>query len=250
MDLRERPEASFVRHPWETARCDHFLSVARVFAPARGLRSVLDVGAGDAWVAGELARASSDCRVTCWDLGYTPEVVAGLAAQAPEGVEFAASQPSRRFDLILLLDVLEHVEKDDLLLGDLVRGNLEPGGRVIVSVPAWPGLFSRHDVALGHHRRYRPAEARALVEGADLRMLAGGGLFHGLLSLRFLGRLLERRGEPAETEADPLAWSGSPGLARFVAAGLRLENALSRALARRRVELPGLSWWAVCEKSA
>jgi SAM-dependent methyltransferase len=249
MDLRELPDSSFIRHPWETARCAHFLSQVRAYDPARGAGAILDVGAGDGLIAGELARELPASHVTCWDLGYTSEVVAQLRMQTPE-LEFVSSRPNASFDLILLLDVLEHVEKDAALLEDLVAGSLRPGGRVIVSVPAWPGLFGAHDVALGHHRRYRPAEGRSLVVGAGLEILACGGLFHGLLPVRWLARRLEpeeRSSQPAE--ASPLVWNRGERLAGLVERALRLETSLSRLLARRQIEIPGLSWWAVCEKS-
>lgn len=64
-----------------------------------------------------------------------------------------------RFDTIVCLNVLEHVEDD---LGGLrvMRTLLAPGGRLVLLVPALPALFGALDEALGHHRRYTPRELR------------------------------------------------------------------------------------------
>lgn len=249
MDLRELPDASFVRHPWETARCAHFLQVIRSGAPHA--QRVLDVGAGDALIARKIALEWPDSEVVCWDLGYTPELVASLRVQDAERLEFVSERPASTFDLILLLDVLEHVEKDREFLQDLVSRNLDVNGRVIMSVPAWPGLYGAHDHALGHYRRYTPSAARALLLASGLRPLVAGGLFHTLLPARWLGGWLagESVAGSEGTEAEPLIWGGSAWSARIVDRLLRAEAALSRGLARSQVGLPGLSWWAVCEKS-
>ncbi|MDH3700777.1 MAG: class I SAM-dependent methyltransferase [Alphaproteobacteria bacterium] len=58
-----------------------------------------------------------------------------------------------RYNTILYIDVLEHIEDD---LGELVAAArlLAPGGRLVVLAPAWQWLFSPFDAAIGHFRRY------------------------------------------------------------------------------------------------
>ncbi len=65
------------------------------------------------------------------------------------------------YDVVLLADVLEHVERDHDFLRDLIA-QLKPGATLIITVPAHPWLWSPHDAALGHHRRYTLATLRAL----------------------------------------------------------------------------------------
>jgi SAM-dependent methyltransferase len=67
-----------------------------------------------------------------------------------------------RFDLIVMTDVLEHLEDDAGSLRAL-RTRLKPGGRLLLTVPASPWLWSEHDVTHHHLRRYRPAELRAVA---------------------------------------------------------------------------------------
>lgn len=67
---------------------------------------------------------------------------------------------NHEFEVILLLDVLEHVVDDASFLSDLAH-LMAPGSWLIVTVPAHPFLWSTHDRVLGHQRRYVP---KALLE--------------------------------------------------------------------------------------
>src|ERR1700689_284356 len=58
------------------------------------------------------------------------------------------------FDLAVSLDVVEHLEDDIAALREL-RRVVAPGGRLLVTVPAYQWLWSRHDVLNHHHRRFR-----------------------------------------------------------------------------------------------
>jgi len=72
-------------------------------------------------------------------------------------------------DLVLSTDAWEHVVEHEEVAAEAARV-LRPGGRLFVAVPAGMDLWSDHDVALGHHRRYDREGLVALVEGAGLRV--------------------------------------------------------------------------------
>lgn len=74
-----------------------------------------------------------------------------------------------RFDTVVSSNVLEHIERDQQVAASLA-GLLEPGGRMVVLVPGMPSLFSDLDRELGHYRRYRPQDLRALLENAGLEV--------------------------------------------------------------------------------
>src|SRR5439155_683450 len=70
-------------------------------------------------------------------------------------------------DAVLLLDVLEHLD-DDVAALVTARRALRPGGLLVITVPAYRWLWSGHDVALGHRRRYTARELSRVVERAGL----------------------------------------------------------------------------------
>jgi SAM-dependent methyltransferase len=70
-------------------------------------------------------------------------------------------------DLVMALDVLEHLDDDATAARELARV-LRPGGRALVAVPADPLLWSDHDVAIGHHRRYVRGSLDAVLRSAGL----------------------------------------------------------------------------------
>ncbi len=246
MDLIERGRSD-ARHPWELAR---FRFVRRALERG-GLLSdasaLLDIGSGDAWLAAQLrGELNPAARVVCWDANYSAGDRASLALAHPR-IEFAAERPSGRFDLLLLLDVLEHVEDDRGFLAGIVDGVAASGAHALVTVPAWQAVFSRRDTALGHYRRYSTSSARALLQSAGLRIVEDGGLFHSLLPMRAAAVALGRmRGATDGAGVNPIAWSRGPAVTRALTGVLAAEARVSLALARLRVNLPGLSYWALC----
>ncbi len=238
------------RHPWERRRAAFFGETLASVRPARDVRW-LDAGAGDGWLAGTLrANVAPGARLTCWDANYADEEIGELRQAAP-GVDFVRDAPPGPFDLITAFDVLEHVE-DDVAFVATLHERLRPGGTLLVSVPAWPMLYGPHDEVLAHHRRYRPREARALVLGAGFTIRRAGGLFHSLLPVRVVQRLAVRAGlttGTTTTEVPALHWSWPEAPTRVVLGALATDNGLSALASRVGLELPGLTWWAVCERS-
>lgn len=75
----------------------------------------------------------------------------------------------KKFDLICLFDVLEHVREDaDSLI--VLKELLSSRGKIIITVPAYPLLWSDHDVALHHFRRYTRRSLRKVIETSGLRV--------------------------------------------------------------------------------
>lgn len=248
MDLRERG-SSLQRHPWEIARYDFFAGLLRETRRLEGQR-VLDVGSGDAWLARRLWAEERLGALCCVDASYTDTDREALTGAEP-AVRFVTAPPEERFDVILLLDVVEHVQDDVGFLRGLVETQLEARGLVVVSVPAWPALWTSHDVALGHHRRYTPAHVRAVLEGAGLRILRAGSVFSSLPLPRGLAALRERVLPPRTEGAAPhSAWAAPPWITRLIGGVLAADIALARAAARYDLSVPGLSCWAVCERRA
>lgn len=75
----------------------------------------------------------------------------------------------RQYDLIAILDVLEHVEGDREALRSITR-KLKPGGRILITVPAFPWMWSAHDVVNHHHRRYTKKTLKTVIGEAGLKL--------------------------------------------------------------------------------
>ena len=258
MDLRERGGAS-QRHPWEIARARFVLDTLGASGALRGTPRILDAGAGDTFVASLLAANVAGARVVAWDAHFTDQDLASLAGSRLEAIR---EEPQGPFDAVLLLDVLEHVEDDHGFLARIVAAGARDAA-FLVTVPAWPQIFSQHDVALRHFRRYTPKACRELLEGAGLEVTRSGGLFHSLLLLRgsavFARRLLQRRRDRGGSEGDSRpnsvptgvgGWSHGRLATDATTAALALDQLVSKAAAQAGLDLPGLSFWALCRKAA
>jgi SAM-dependent methyltransferase len=128
---------------------------------------VVEVGAGIGANAPLWAEANFDT----W-LCLEPD--AALAAQIPGYLpagdpRFRASRgtiadlaPAPRFQAILYIDVLEHIENDGAEMQE-AASHLAPGGRIIVLAPAHPWLYTPFDRAIGHFRRYTRQTLAAAV---------------------------------------------------------------------------------------
>jgi SAM-dependent methyltransferase len=251
MDLVERRAGLSLRHPWEQARASFFAAAVERISRSAPMDTILDVGAGDGYVAERLVARVPHLRVTCCDAGYDPATLTELSSRLPS-LAFSRELPVGQFSAITLLDVLEHVEDDDAFLSTLVRDHLAPGGHLFFAVPAWPRLFTSHDTKLRHFRRYTPAQARAALTRAGLELLEHGGLFHSLLPVRVLEKLLETLRPRAESDTvlhgDVGAWRGGPLLTRALTGVLGADGRVSAMFGRAGLSLPGLSTWAVCRK--
>ena len=117
--------------------------------------AVLEVGAG----LGANTMALAGLNYRQW-LCLEPDPALATQASLPAGGRhsmrvgtLASIEPEERFDAILYLDVLEHIEDDRSELA-LAAEHLTPGGAIIVLAPAHPFLFGKFDAAIGHYRRY------------------------------------------------------------------------------------------------
>ena len=99
------------------------------------------------------------------------------------------------YDLIAVLDVVEHIEDDVAALGAM-RDRLAPGGKLLITVPAHPWMWSAHDVVNHHYRRYTKSMLRERIAAAGLKP-EKLGYFNSLLfplaaGARLIGRLTGR----------------------------------------------------------
>ncbi len=156
------------RHPWWLARARLALAVLRaegVAPPA----SVIDVGCG--W--GVNLQALEADGYPCVGLDISRQILQMIDQPKRRLVEADLNQPPpvnrELFAGALLLDVIEHID-DDRGTIQRIASLLQPGGKLIVSVPALPELFSEFDEIQGHRRRYLPETLRAAFAGTGFEV--------------------------------------------------------------------------------
>lgn len=251
MDLSERG-AGEARHPWELVRAQFFRDLIQSHVDLSKLSDLVDVGAGDGWFAQELLpMLPLSATVTCWDINYSSE---DLAATLPERVIRTTNRPvdtsasnidgAEHGRLVTLLDVLEHIPDDRGFLRDELVPLVGDNGTLIISVPAHPHLFSDHDTALGHERRYRRSELLGRVS-EQFKVVESGPLFTSLLAPRAIQVSLERLGRHSGEQGIG-GWDHGALVTNSVRGALSLDARLGRWAARNRLNIPGLSVWAVC----
>ncbi len=210
------------------------------------VRRVLDIGAGDVWLCARIRDDfPPDVAFTAWDVGYTEADLADLPR--PRNVRLVRELDAQPYDVLLLFDVLEHVEDDVGFLAGLVSDHLEPGGYALITVPAQPWLFSNHDRQLRHFRRYSPRSIESVLSRAGLRVLESGGLFHTLVGPRAAIKLKDAW-FPTLPRPHTLGWRGGRATRLTLATLLAADVWVSAHSRRLPWALPGTSWWAVCQK--
>jgi len=180
------------QHWWFTAR-RRILDglIERVVRPPKDAR-ILELGAG---TGHNLAMLSRFGQVEASELDPVARELASERLGRPV-IEAALPDlsmfPAAAYDLIALLDVLEHVPDDR---GSLfaIKERLKPGGALLLTVPINPWMWSAHDVAHHHHRRYRKHEIRKLAEdaGYEIELLSpfNSLLFPPIAAVRLVGKL-------------------------------------------------------------
>jgi len=105
----------------------------------------------------------------------------GLIHTAPLG---SPVYEGRKFDLITALDVIEHIEDDSAAAAEMVR-MLKPGGRLVMTVPAFMSLWDEHDEINLHFRRYSAKGLASLIK-PPARVVSVRYLFHTLFAPKWL----------------------------------------------------------------
>ena len=199
--------------------------------------TVFDLGGGNGFVSRALVAEGipavlvepvDEAVRTAYDRGLRPVVCSTVEA---------AGFPTGSLPAVGMFDVLEHIEDDGGLLR-LLHDLLAPGGRLYLTVPKHPGLWSAHDEESGHQRRYTSARLRAVVEGAGFTVERQTSFFSALLAPMALRRVVQRsprKGVAAAEVTDPTGGGGA------LAGGLDRLLAHERRSLRRRDRRTGTS---------
>ena len=163
-DLFELHAAIEHRHWWFVGRRRIASALVQRLTPVPGAL-VVDVGCG---TGANLAAFAGRYRTVGTDT--SPEGIALARARHPH-IRFvvgaapdAIADDVAAADVVLLMDVIEHVPDDFLLVSRLLAA-MKPGAHLLVTVPAHESLWSEHDVSFGHYRRYEAPRLAMVWEG-------------------------------------------------------------------------------------
>ena len=167
-------------------------------------RSFLEIGCGTGYVLSGIANVYPGAQL------HGSEIfTAGLAFAAARQPTIDFMQMDGRaipfveeFDSIGAFDVLEHIEEDEQVLGQM-HGALKPGGVILLTVPQHAWLWSPVDDYACHIRRYSAKDIHVKVEGAGFEILRSTSFVSSLLPAMFASRLVQKLS--TKKYADPTA---------------------------------------------
>lgn len=183
-------------HWWYRARRRILEQVIRRFVRPPADARVLEIGCG---TGHNLAMLGQFGRLEAVELDDQARALAEQRLGRPivdEALPGLATTLRGPYDLIALLDVLEHVDDDRMALTSIL-GMLSPGGALLLTVPANPWMWTAHDAVHHHHRRYRKADlvARVTAAGYRIEMLSffNTMLFPLIAAVRLAGKVTKRQ---------------------------------------------------------
>lgn len=186
MDLKEEDIlAGDVNNHWYyRAKSDAMLSFLSGISPT----SILDIGAGSGFFSREILLKTNATLSTCVDTGYQDlreEVLTN------KRLSFRRDCGNVDVDLVLMMDVIEHVANDAALIAEYTD-KVPSGTYFLITAPAFEFLWSHHDEFLGHRRRYTLKQMNAVVRSSGLVVQKSSYFFAFIFPVAALTRILSK----------------------------------------------------------
>jgi 2-polyprenyl-3-methyl-5-hydroxy-6-metoxy-1,4-benzoquinol methylase len=175
----------YEKHWWWRSREEAILQVLRRQFGARRNLNILDIGCGDGVFFDRLT-----------EFGDVEGIEPAAALVDPAGPHRARItvapfdeefRPGKRYSLILMLDVLEHLDRPAQALRH-AAALLEPGGLLLITVPAFRLLWTSHDVLNQHRERFTKGSFRGLARQAGVHVLEARYFFLWLFPVKLIAR--------------------------------------------------------------
>lgn len=188
-EFTQRYRELYENHWWFRVREEMILEVLRRKQPPGGWGAILDVGCGDGLLFRELAKLGEVEGIEL--AGDAVSLDNPFRERIHIGPFDETFRPAKQYSLILMLDVLEHLAEPVAALRNAIS-LLQPGGSLLITVPAFPALWTSHDELNYHFARYTKASFNAVAEKAGMRTAESRYLFYWLFLAKLAVRAKER----------------------------------------------------------
>jgi hypothetical protein len=266
MDIKEalsRDDNHLKRHPWEIARLkiihELYGNAFQGLSNRRYPSVTLDVGCGDLFMINSLAANYINHKFIGVDRAINSQTGKTITDTAvfPNIRIYSSLDPIKHYDrlidIVLLCDVLEHIEDDVSFLNNLSSNiMMKPDAVFIITVPAFQNLFYSHDNFLDHFRRYNHLQLLKMAHQAGLNVVDYGYFFSSLLLPRFFQVIFERIFSIKLNKNDTglSKWKGYDAIDSKIVRLLLLDYYFSKRMRKWGLHIWGLSCFMICQKQA
>lgn len=251
MDLTEFDrlfdKENYKRHPWEISRRDVLFKLLKSSKIKFPVKRIVDIGGGDAFIINEIYKQKLAEEYFTIDTAYSPEIISQLKANYRENpiqyvqnlTDYLNNFPSEENVLFLCMDVLEHLENENVILNHLTQKN----NYFLFAVPAFQSVFSNHDVLLGHYRRYNLKQLQNVLKQHNFQIQEKGYYFTSLLFVRWIESIFNKN-----KKASIDNWTGSSFKSKLITSVLKLDFGFTHLLQKIGIKIYGLSCYCICKK--
>ncbi len=253
MDLIEKSDTS-LRHPWELARFKVVKSLIDKHVDDYIGKNVLDLGCGDLYFLDKFSNNKPDAKFYAIDTAFNESFInsrRNSSIKLFKSLEHLPENEDLIFDVVFLMDVIEHIENDLNFLKNLGESRyVSTNTLFLITVPAYQILFCEHDRFLGHYRRYTNSTLESTIKKTGLVSLKKGYFFFSLLVPRFLEVQKEKKdtGKKAVSGTGLTHWNSNKFITNTIKTMLLLDFKISQIIKKLGITIPGLSNYMLCKK--
>lgn len=259
VEVKNRKDTIVVRHPWELARFEIVTSILKDVMKNEPDYNVLDIGCGDVFFISKMADIYPQAHFYAIDIAFTDDIISVLKESVKgkniylfKTLDEANLHLKKEADLVLLLDVVEHIEDDIAFLKSLHSNPaISNQTHIMITVPAYQSLFCSHDHFLGHYRRYTNKTLLHTIKSTGFAKVQLGYFFFSLIPPRIIQVLKEKIMKPnLNSETTGLVeWNKGAGITNLIKGVLLLDFKISKLIKNiTGLSLSGLSNYILCKK--
>lgn len=260
MDLKELKfnvnKDRVIRHPWELARLKVAIDIIDKFTLKKNIHTIFDIGCGDTFFIESLSHVYSDVHFYGIDTAFTNEFIFHNADRLKQrniflfsSIEDALIHCNNNISIVLLMDVIEHINNDVTFLKNLHKfKKITSETLILITVPAFQNLFCKHDIFLEHYRRYTNHTLTNTLNITGYKIIKIGYFFTSLLLPRILQIIKEKYFENDSEKLSGLTeWQSNKFKTYIIKNILILDFKIMKLFNNK---IPGLSNFVICKKNA